>query len=238
MADTTDIAVSSAREKRAFTTHTAVDRKDQHGGGATVFHLYRDAGKRVFDIGFVLVTAVFVVPLMLAMAALIARDGHSPFFRQERIGRGGTLFTIVKLRTMVPDAEAALKQIVSTDTDAAKEWAAHQKLRRDPRVTRIGAFLRRTSLDELPQFWNVLVGHMSLVGPRPMMPEQRSLYHGSAYFDLRPGITGLWQVSNRNKDTFASRAEYDERYGDEMSLRLDLKTLAQTAVVVLRGTGY
>ena len=205
------------------------------GGGA--FRLYRDGGKRALDVALVLAGSVVVIPLLAVLAALVACDGHSPFFRQPRLGRRGRVFPMLKLRTMVPQAESALREIIAADPDAAAEWKAHQKLRRDPRVTALGRFLRRTSLDELPQLWNVLRGEMSLVGPRPMMPRQRRLYPGTAYYELRPGITGLWQVSARNDDRFDSRAAYDARYLEHVSLGLDLRTLARTAVVVARGTG-
>ena len=199
--------------------------------------LYRNVGKRTLDVAAVIVLAPLVAPLVVLLSFLIALDGGAPLFRQKRLGRDGRVFTILKLRTMVPDAERALRDLIRRDPGAAAEWKERQKLRQDPRVTRLGAFLRRTSLDELPQLWNVLRGDMSLVGPRPMMPDQRSLYPGHAYYTLRPGITGLWQVSERNDNTFASRAGYDEVYAAELSLKLDVATLARTVVVVMRGTG-
>ncbi|RDC75200.1 sugar transferase [Rhodovulum sp. 12E13] len=199
--------------------------------------LYRDFGKRALDLVAVIALAPLVAPLLGLLFLVVALDGGTPLFRQKRVGRDGRPFTIMKLRTMVPDAERALHDLIQRDPDAAAEWKERQKLRRDPRVTRFGAFLRRTSLDELPQLWNVLRGDMSLVGPRPMMPNQRSLYPGRAYYSLRPGITGLWQVSERNDNSFASRACYDDLYAAELSLRLDVATLARTLVVVVRGTG-
>lgn len=199
--------------------------------------LYRDFGKRALDVTVVIVLAPLVAPLVALLFLLIALDGGTPLFRQKRLGRDGRVFTIMKLRTMVPDAERALHDLIRQDPDAAAEWKERQKLREDPRVTRFGAFLRRTSLDELPQLWNVLRGDMSLVGPRPMMPSQRSLYPGRAYYSLRPGITGLWQVSERNDNSFASRACYDDLYAANLSLKLDVATLARTLMVVMRGTG-
>lgn len=239
MTDTVHItAATDASEPLSASPHAIVGRSDAPTISPEIaFRPYRDLGKRVLDVAAVLASAVLVLPLMLVLAALVARDGHPPFFRQKRVGRDGRVFTILKLRTMIPDAERALHEIVQTDPEAAREWQRNQKLLRDPRVTPLGAFLRRSSLDELPQLWNVLVGEMSLVGPRPMMPGQRELYDGAAYYRLRPGITGLWQVSARNGSTFDSRVAYDERYHDEVSLWLDLLTLARTAVVVVRGTG-
>ncbi len=194
-------------------------------------------GKRALDVSLVMLSAPLTLPVTLGLALLASLDGHAPFYLQTRVGRHGRLFRLWKLRTMVPDAEARLAAHLASDPEARAEWDANQKLRCDPRLTRIGGFLRRYSLDELPQLWNVLLGDMSLVGPRPMMPEQRTLYPGTAYFDLRPGLTGLWQVSERNKCTFAERAAYDNLYAQSISFRADLKVIAQTVSVVLRGTG-
>ncbi len=238
MTDASNIATTTgARGRAAREAHennTSITRLLLDGRASK---LYRDVCKRWVDVCLVVASAIIVVPLVLGLAAIVALDGANPFFRQKRLGRDGRVFTILKLRTMVPDAERALPDIIDGDPAAAREWRAHQKLRDDPRVTRIGAVLRRTSLDELPQLWNVLRGHMALVGPRPMMPDQSNLYNGTAYYGLRPGITGLWQVSGRNGNTFASRAEFDERYASDLSLWLDLKMLVRTLVVVARGTG-
>jgi lipopolysaccharide/colanic/teichoic acid biosynthesis glycosyltransferase len=180
---------------------------------------------------------VVAFPLIVVVAVIVALDGSSPFFVQERVGRNGRVFRMLKLRSMVADAESALDGYLASNPGAAREWAERQKLTDDPRVTRFGHFLRRTSLDELPQLINVLKGDMSLVGPRPMMPSQRALYPGEAYYTLRPGITGLWQVSERHGCEFARRADYDQYYKDYLSFGLDLATLMRTVLVVLRGTG-
>lgn len=198
---------------------------------------YRLFGKRLFDLAVVLVSAPFTVPLILGLAAMVALDGGRPFYRQRRVGRNGREFLMWKLRSMVPDADARLQAHLDADPAARAEWDSTQKLRNDPRVTRFGAWLRRSSMDELPQLWNVFRGHMSLVGPRPMMPCQRALYPGEAYYALQPGITGFWQVSERNDTTFEARADYDADYLDRMSLATDLRTLLQTVRVVLRCTG-
>jgi lipopolysaccharide/colanic/teichoic acid biosynthesis glycosyltransferase len=144
---------------------------------------------------------------------------------------------MLKIRTMVPDAETRLAAHLESDPEARQEWDSLQKLRRDPRVTRFGQFLRKSSLDELPQLWNVLKGDMSLVGPRPMMQNQRTLYPGQAYFAMRPGITGLWQISDRNRTTFADRALYDTLYRQQLGFWTDLRIIFATLRVVLRGTG-
>lgn len=199
--------------------------------------IYRHFLKRCLDVGVVLLAAPFVIPFMVVVAAIVASDGHSPFYRQERVGRNGRRFTMWKFRTMVPGADDLLQLHLDTDPAARKEWREKQKLSCDPRCTRIGRALRRSSLDELPQLINVLAGDMSLVGPRPMMPCQQSLYPGRAYYDLRPGITGFWQVSERNFSEFAERARYDDLYYTKLSLWTDIRVLFQTVAVVLRGTG-
>ena len=199
--------------------------------------LYRRFGKRIFDVVLVLLAAPFVVPLVLLIALLVSLDGHNPFYVQNRVGRHGRIFRIYKLRTMIPNAKASLSAYLARNSEARQEWEINQKLRHDPRVTRLGQFLRNTSLDELPQLLNVLKGDMSLVGPRPMMIEQMPLYPDQAYYLLRPGISGAWQVSDRNGSSFAARATFDSHYNREMSFWLDLTIIVRTLLVVLRGTG-
>ncbi|KGB83660.1 sugar transferase [Rhodovulum sp. NI22] len=199
---------------------------------------YRNFGKRILDSALILATAPFVAPLILIFALLVALDGGRPFFRQRRVGLNGKTFEMWKLRTMVPDAEAQLERHLASDPEARCEWEVSQKLKSDPRITRVGRLLRKTSMDELPQFLNVLKGEMAIVGPRPMLSSQQDLYPGSAYYKLRPGITGPWQVSNRNDSEFKSRAIYDTRYDQEVSLRTDLSIMFKTVSVVFRGTGY
>lgn len=198
---------------------------------------YRRGVKRSLDILLVLLAAPFVVPTIIILAAMIAARGHSPFFRQERVGKGGHIFTMWKLRTMVPNADKRLKEYLERNDEARREWEAFQKLKSDPRITQLGHFLRKSSLDELPQLWNVLKGEMSLVGPRPMMPDQSALYPGHAYYALRPGMTGLWQVSDRNASTFAQRAEFDDVYERTLSFATDVRVLVATVGVVFRCTG-
>ncbi len=200
--------------------------------------VYRHFFKRSVDIIFVLLALPIVLPLVLGLAALIACDGSNPFYVQKRVGRNGKFFTMWKLRSMVPNASAQLESYLVSDPAARKEWDETQKLKNDPRITALGRALRKTSLDELPQLFNVLKGDMSLVGPRPMLPVQQELYPGTAYYKLRPGITGLWQVSERNDSSFASRADFDATYSERLSLKTDLRVLFATAGVVLRGTGH
>jgi lipopolysaccharide/colanic/teichoic acid biosynthesis glycosyltransferase len=139
---------------------------------------------------------------------------------------------------MVPDADMRMADYLESNPDARTEWDQTQKLKSDPRITRSGHFLRQTSLDELPQLWNVLIGEMSLVGPRPMMLSQQNMYPGTAYFALRPGLTGYWQTAERNCSTFAARAEYDTNYEADLSLATDLKLLVLTVGVVVKSTGH
>lgn len=200
--------------------------------------IYRHGGKRILDVTLVLLGSVFVVPIVLILAFLVSRDGGSAFYTQERVGKNGRVFRMLKLRSMVVDADARMKALLATDPEARAEWERDQKLKNDPRITRFGRLLRKSSLDELPQLWNVLRGDMSLVGPRPMMVDQRDLYPGTAYYELRPGITGAWQTSERNNSTFAGRALFDAQYERELSLKTDVKILAKTFGVVLRATGY
>jgi lipopolysaccharide/colanic/teichoic acid biosynthesis glycosyltransferase len=207
-------------------------KRNVHRGG-----IYRTAMKRTLDVVLILLGAPFVVPLVFVLAVLVALDGGKPFYRQDRVGKGGRIYRMWKLRSMEVDADERLSAYLRNNPAARAEWDHTQKLRHDPRITRLGRLLRRTSLDELPQLWNVLRGDMSLVGPRPMMPSQRSLYPGEAYYALRPGVTGLWQVSARNECGFAARASYDTEYDRTLSFGTDLRILAATIRAVLRGTG-
>ncbi len=199
---------------------------------------YRRFFKRAFDITAIVLAAPAVLPIVAIAAAMVARDGGSPFYTQMRIGKGGKRFRMWKLRSMVRDADERMEEFLASNPDARMEWDSTQKLKADPRITRMGKFLRKSSLDELPQLWNVLVGDMSLVGPRPMMISQQSLYPGQGYYALRPGITGYWQTSGRNRTTFEARAGFDDAYEADLSLLTDMKVLAATVGVVVHGTGY
>lgn len=198
---------------------------------------YAGTFKRVFDVTLVMLSLPVVLPFVILMAVLVACDGGNPFYSQLRLGRANRTFRIWKLRTMVTDADLELKHHLDAHPEARSEWIAKQKLAHDPRITLLGRILRKTSMDELPQLYNVLTGDMSLVGPRPMMVDQKSLYPGRAYFALRPGITGTWQVSDRNASTFAARAEFDTDYYRTLSFAGDIRLLAATVRVVARGTG-
>ena len=199
--------------------------------------LYRRSYQRGMDVAFVLLIAPFVLPTVLILCFLIAMDGSSPFYTQQRVGKGGRIFKLWKLRSMVPDADEKLAKHLADSEAARLEWNAYQKLAPDPRITSLELLLWKNTFDELPQLWNVLKGDMSLVGPRPMLPEQRDLYPGHAYYALRPGVTGPWQVSDRNASTFVQRAEFDTAYERNVSLKTDVKVLVATVGAVVRGTG-
>ncbi|MEP0142104.1 MAG: sugar transferase [Tateyamaria sp.] len=190
------------------------------------------------DVAAVVLSSFIVVPLIAIMAMIVALDGHNPFYTQLRVGQHGRTFRIFKIRTMVHDADALLQKHLEENLASKTEWESKQKLRNDVRITRVGWLLRKTSMDELPQLLNVLLGDMSLVGPRPMMPSQKEMYTGTSYYRLRPGITGFWQISDRNLCGFQDRAEHDTFYELEMSFVTDLNVLWRTVAVVLRGTGY
>ena len=199
------------------------------------------AVKRAIDLGLVVLSAPFWVPLCALLAALIwAGDRRSPLFRQQRVGRLGRTFTTWKFRTMVPDAEAVLQRKLAENPELRREWETSFKLRRDPRITRIGTVLRKTSLDELPQLINVLRGEMSLVGPRPLPAyHHEQLSRDSQYLRLRvlPGMTGLWQVSGRSEAGNEGLERYDPYYVRNWSIWLDLLIVLRTVRVVVLGSG-
>ena len=196
--------------------------------------------KRVMDLCATVLGGALALPLLLVLALLVYLESGGPvFYADRRMGRNGSLFSCVKFRTMVPDAEAALQRILEENEGLRKEYARYHKLRDDPRVTRIGRFLRRTSLDELPQLWNVLRGEMSLVGPRPYLPRESKEIGMTQSEILRvpPGMTGPWQVGGRNHASFEDRVGMDAYYVRVWSVWLDLILLAYTVKILLRGRG-
>ena len=217
------------------------DQENTGPGTRSQKGLYASFGKRLFDIGISLALMPIVIPLIAIFYLLTRRDGGPGFFAQERIGRNGRVFKCWKIRTMLVDAEGVLTRMCKEDPELAAEWHENQKLQNDPRITRIGHILRKTSMDELPQLWNVLIGEMSLVGPRPMLPSQQSLYlsggDGQSYFSLRPGITGAWQLDGRGTTSFLSRVRFDNFYHAELSIWKDVVYLVRTLVVPFRRTG-
>jgi exopolysaccharide production protein ExoY len=180
------------------------------------------------------------LPLFLAVAYGVRRSSPGPvIYYQDRAGRGGRTFRFYKFRSMVTNSEVVLESFLDSNAEAREQWSHYQKLDLDPRVTPFGRFIRRASLDELPQFWNVLKGDMSLVGPRPCMLQQQGLYgaYWDAYCAMKPGLTGLWQVSGRNRLTYAERVRLDAKYVSNWSVWLDVKILAKTLRVVLSREG-
>ena len=195
--------------------------------------------KRPMDVVLALLMMPVLVPVIVVLWFLVRRDGGTGFFGHTRVGRDGTSFQCWKMRSMDIDAEAKLALHLRTNPVAAAEWARNQKLANDPRITKLGGFLRRSSLDELPQIWNVLKGEMSFVGPRPVVAEELNRYGASrwAYLQARPGITGLWQVSGRNDVSYEARVALDVRYSSQMRFARDLWIIFKTAGTILRGTG-
>jgi Undecaprenyl-phosphate galactose phosphotransferase WbaP len=192
--------------------------------------------KRIWDFVLALLSAPVTLPLIAAIAVWIKLDSAGPaFFRQERIGRGGRTFGAWKFRSMVANAAGILERELKRDPSLRLEWEQTQKLKHDPRITRAGAFLRKSSLDELPQLWNVLKGEMSLVGPRPIVQAEIARYgaHFAAYAQVPGGITGLWQVSGRNDTSYEERVGLDAYYVRNWSVWLDLYILFRTVGTVL-----
>ena len=216
----------SAHTEFPLTSHSALRPTGVPLGGYT---------KRILDIVIALSALVIALPIMVSIAILLYLNGGSPIYSHERVGFGGRRFRCHKFRTMVPGADALLADLLAKRPDLEEHWRTHQKLPDDPRVTRLGRFLRKSSLDELPQLFNILIGDMSCVGPRPVTEEELEHY-GSlihAYQSVRPGLSGLWQVSGRNEVNFSDRVRLDLAYISNWSLRSDIVILARTPVALL-----
>lgn len=197
--------------------------------------------KRVFDLVFSLCALAFLSPLLLAIALFIKTTSRGPlFYGHERVGRGGRKFRCYKFRTMHPDADQRLAALLDSDPTLRDEWEATHKLKHDPRVTPLGQFLRRTSLDELPQFWNVLRGDLSVVGPRPVVENEVSNFLGdrsSKILSVRPGLTCVWQVSGRSNTSYDTRMLMDLHYVRNHSLGMDIRLIAQTVPAMISSRG-
>ena len=197
--------------------------------------------KRLFDIiiGFVGMYLLIPIALIVKIAYLLNGDHNSIFYKQKRIGKNGKLFLICKFRTMVPNAEEKLKELLESDDKLKKEYTINKKLSKDPRITKIGRFLRRSSLDEFPQFINIFYGEMSLIGNRPYLPYEKEDM-GKYYDDIiktKPGLTGYWQTRGRNNLTFKDRVKLESYYSNHCSFRLDIKILFKTIAVVFKMDG-
>lgn len=196
--------------------------------------------KRAFDLTLAILILPAIAPTILVLSILTKRDGGPGFFGHVRVGQNDKDFRCWKIRTMVVDSAKVLEEHLSTNPDAAAEWERDFKLKDDPRVTRLGRFLRETSLDELPQIWNVLRGEMSFVGPRPVTRVEMEKYRGfeQGYLSCKPGITGMWQVSGRNDVDYDERVRMDAEYAENRSLLGDALIVAKTAGAVMNRTGY
>lgn len=188
--------------------------------------------KRLFDIVFGLIGLVLLVPItiIVKIAYICTGDFHSVFFAQERIGRNGKLFKIIKYRTMIVDAETELEKLMEKNKKIKTEYELNKKLKNDPRITKVGKVLRRFSIDEMPQFLNVLIGQMALVGNRPYLPREKKEMgkYYEAIVKTRPGITGLWQVSGHNEVSFKGRVELEATYSTIMGPAVDMRVILQT----------
>jgi Undecaprenyl-phosphate galactose phosphotransferase WbaP len=196
--------------------------------------------KRAVDVLFASALTLAALPFAILIAVAIVLETRGPvFFRHTRIGKNGHRFRLWKFRTMVVDADALLKKHLAENPGRVFEWHQKRKLKNDPRVTRVGRLLRRSSLDELPQLWNVLRGDMSMVGPRPII-EEEAVKYGSVfplYLKVLPGLTGLWQVSGRNDTSYRKRTELDSWYIRHWTIWMDLAVLLKTVRAVIFGTG-
>ncbi len=196
--------------------------------------------KRITDFAVAAAALIFLLPIMLPLAIFIRlSDGGPALFRQKRIGRDGREFWCFKFRSMVVDADIRLQQLLETDPRARREWQATQKLENDPRITAFGHFLRKSSLDELPQLINILKGEMSIVGPRPIVQNEVEKYgdYFGHYCQVRPGLTGLWQVSGRSDTSYGERVALDVKYVSDWSYVSDIKIMAMTIPAVLLSDG-
>ncbi len=197
--------------------------------------------KRVFDIVCAFIGCLFLLPvaLIVKISYVLNKDYDSIFFKQQRIGKDGKLFNFYKFRSMVPNADEVLFKLLETDEEVAKEYKINKKLENDPRITKMGKILRKTSIDELPQLINILKGDMSLIGNRPYLLREKEDM-GNYYNDIlktKPGLTGYWQVSGRSDTTFEERLILEKYYSNHNSLRLDIKIFFKTFSVVLLKKG-
>ena len=195
-----------------------------------------DIAKRLFDIIFSLLVLILCAPIYLLLAiAIAASSSGSIFYIQERVGKNYRHFGCIKFRTMIPDADRVLHEMMAQSADLRQEFSENFKLKEDPRITKIGKFLRTTNLDEFPQFINVLKGEMSIVGPRPLVPEEIERYGTQIdrILTIRPGITGLWQVSGRNDIPYAQRIRIDVNYVKHRNFWLDLRIVLKTVLMTI-----
>jgi exopolysaccharide production protein ExoY len=223
------------RAEQKYPPRQGAKANGANGALARQFNIYR-----IMDIGFSLLALLFLAPIFLFIALVVRlQDGGPAMFAHGRIGQGGRRFNCLKFRSMCLDSDARLQALLTSDPQARIEWSRDHKLRRDPRITPLGGFLRRSSLDELPQFLNVLRGEMSLVGPRPIVDAEVPRYghYIACYYANKPGITGLWQVSGRNEVGYRRRVAMDVIYARRRGVGLYIWILLATAPAVLLRRG-
>jgi len=198
--------------------------------------------KRTFDVFVGFIGILFLIPLALfvKIITICSGDFHSIFFKQERIGRYGKTFQLYKFRTMKPNADEILKTLLETNADLREEYEENKKMKKDPRVTKAGAIIRKLSLDEFPQFINIFKGDMSLIGPRPIVPDEIENYNkaeAKRFLSLRPGLTGYWAVNGRSCTTYKKRKQLELYYVGHCSIWLDIKIIFSTIVKVIKRDG-
>jgi len=223
-----------------FDAHESIEIPSADPSGGQNVSSVSETAVRLIDIAIALAMLVFFAPLLVAIALIVRSDGIGPImFRQKRVGKDGQLFVCYKFRTMRIDAEEVLAGLLQNSAALREEWARDHKLRNDPRLSRHGSFLRRSSLDELPQLFNVLKGDMSIVGPRPITPAETVRYgrYIDAYCAVRPGLTGLWQVSGRSQTTYRRRIACDITYARSRSPLYNLQIIFRTVPAVLLSHG-
>lgn len=196
---------------------------------------FQHPSKRIFDLLFSILLFILLLPFFLFFSLIVKFDGGNAFYGHERIGKNGKKFKCLKFRSMASNSQELLQELLASDAQAREEWNSTYKLKNDPRITKIGHFLRKSSLDEMPQLINIMKGEMSFVGPRPVTAAELPQYKDNViyYLHVTPGLTGLWQVSGRNDVDYDTRVLLDKKYVQNWSFFQDLKILAKTVLVVL-----
>ncbi len=233
-----NLASSDSLSRIAGNEDASLFKTRKHGSG--FFLDFTRASKRVFDVAIASFAIVFLLPLFLMLVGvLLVAQGRPIFIRHSRIGRGGTSFPCLKFRSMVTNSDVVLREHLASNPAAKEEWHETHKLKNDPRITPLGYFLRKSSVDELPQLFNVIRGDMSLVGPRPIVRDEIVRYGANIedYLRVRPGLTGLWQVSGRSDISYQHRVGLDVRYVREWSLWQDMVIIFKTIPALLRSSG-
>lgn len=199
-------------------------------------HLYLGV-KRLCDIVLSLIACLFLLPIMgiIKVCTLLSKDHESIFYTQNRIGKNGKLFKLYKFRSMIPNADAVLMELLESDEKIREEYNEMKKLENDPRITKVGKFLRRTSIDELPQIINILKGEMSFIGNRPYLPREKEdmMFYYNDIVKTKPGLTGYWQVNLRSRGTFEERLEMEKFYSNNYNAKMDIKIFFKTFTALL-----